>query len=251
MSDARKKARKKLPDRVSGGATFQPSDPRTGSLAGREETGCPQIGCRESCSEKRRNGSGAWLLLLTPQTGCQEGDECWHGNEAALWVPLCESLGTTVEHVMGVGASSPDPPQVPSDMGRKKRAPLLTLRKRLARRRWRASKGFDHAQVFNDFLNSAGWTVREVAALVHDYEATGALRELTAHADAARPPARSCRADLGRLLESRLCTDVTLAYRGTAFPAHRALLSARCPFFRDLLSEGARQQMVWMLVHPL
>ncbi|KAL3232037.1 hypothetical protein MRX96_023118 [Rhipicephalus microplus] len=128
--------------------------------------------------------------------------------------------------------------------GRKKRAPLLTLRKRLARRRWRASKGFDHAQVFNDFLNSAGWTVREVAALVHDYEATGALRELTAHADAARPPARSCRADLGRLLESRLCTDVTLAYRGTAFPAHRALLSARCPFFRDLLSEGARQQMM-------
>uniref|UniRef100_A0A131YQ70 BTB/POZ domain-containing protein 7 n=1 Tax=Rhipicephalus appendiculatus TaxID=34631 RepID=A0A131YQ70_RHIAP len=159
-------------------------------------------------------------------------------------MPPCESLGTTVEHVMGVGASSPDPPQAPPDMGRKKRAPLLTLRKRLARRRWRASKGFDHAQVFNDFLNSAGWTVREVAALVHDYEATGALRELTAHADAARPPARSCRADLGRLLESRLCTDVTLAYRGTAFPAHRALLSARCPFFRDLLSEGARQQMM-------
>ncbi|XP_077522612.1 BTB/POZ domain-containing protein 7 isoform X1 [Amblyomma americanum] len=149
---------------------------------------------------------------------------------------------------MGVGASSPDPPQVAPEMGRKKRgvAPLLTLRKRLARRRWRASKGFDHAQVFNDFLNSAGWTVREVAALVHEYEATAALRELTAQADAARLPARSCRADLGRLLESRLCADVTLAYRGTAFPAHRALLSARCPFFRDLLSEtggGPRQQM--------
>lgn len=132
-------------------------------------------------------------------------------------------------------------------MVRKKRgvAPLLTLRKRLARRRWRASKGFDHAQVFNDFLNTAGWTVREVAALVHEYEATAALRELTVQADAARPPARSCRADLGRLLESRLCADVTLAYRGTAFPAHRALLSARCPFFRDLLSDGtggARQQ---------
>lgn len=163
-------------------------------------------------------------------------------------MPPCESPGTGVEHVgdvMGVGASSPDPPQAPLDMGRKKRAPLLTLRKRLARRRWRASKGFDHAQVFNDFLNSAGWTVREVAALVHEYEATSALRELTAQADAARPPARSCRADLGRLLESRLCTDVTLAYRGTAFPAHRALLSARCPFFRDLLSEaGPRQQMM-------
>lgn len=137
-------------------------------------------------------------------------------------------------------------------MVRKKRgvAPLLTLRKRLARRRWRASKGFDHAQVFNDFLNTAGWTVREVAALVHEYEATAALRELTVQADAARPPARSCRADLGRLLESRLCADVTLAYRGTAFPAHRALLSARCPFFRDLLSDGgggARQQQMMVV----
>ncbi|XP_065307750.2 BTB/POZ domain-containing protein 7 isoform X2 [Dermacentor albipictus] len=195
---------------------------------------------------------GAWLLLLwPPQTG-KEGDGRCYEREAAPRMPPCKPLGTTVGHtgdVMGVGASSPDPPQIPPEMGRKKRgvAPLLTLRKRLARRRWRASKGFDHAQVFNDFLNSAGWTVREVAALVHEYEATAALRELTAQADAARPPARSCRADLGRLLESRLCADVTLAYRGTAFPAHRALLSARCPFFRDLLSEaggGPRQQMM-------
>lgn len=91
----------------------------------------------------------------------------------------------------------------------------------------------------------------QVAALVHEYEATAALRELTVQADAARPPARSCRADLGRLLESRLCADVTLAYRGTAFPAHRALLSARCPFFRDLLSDGtggARQQQQQQMV---
>lgn len=83
----------------------------------------------------------------------------------------------------------------------------------------------------------------QVAALVHEYEATSALRELSLQADVARPAARSCRADLGRLLESRLCADVTLAYRGTGFPAHRAILSARCPFFRDLLS-APRQQMV-------
>lgn len=176
-------------------------------------------------------------------------------QQAAPCVPLGSALGRAGD-IMGVGASSPDPPQAAPEMGRKKRgvAPLLTLRKRLARRRWRASKGFDHAQVFNDFLNTAGWTVREVAALVHEYEATAALRELTVQADAARPPARSCRADLGRLLESRLCADVTLAYRGTAFPAHRALLSARCPFFRDLLSDGGgggggtRQQQQMMVV---
>lgn len=148
---------------------------------------------------------------------------------------------------MGASASSPDPPgggALPPDRPKKK-APLSTLRKRLARRRWRASKCFDHAQVFHDFLNSTGWTVREVAALVHEYEATAALRELVVQADAARPASRSCRADLGRLLESGLCADVTLAYRGTEFPAHRALLSARCPFFRDMLSEGGpRQQMM-------
>lgn len=173
--------------------------------------------------------------------------------QASPCVPLGSALGRAGD-IMGVGASSPDPPQAAPEMVRKKRgvAPLLTLRKRLARRRWRASKGFDHAQVFNDFLNTAGWTVREVAALVHEYEATAALRELTVQADAARPPARSCRADLGRLLESRLCADVTLAYRGTAFPAQRALLSARCPFFRDLLSDGGgggtRQQQQMMVV---
>lgn len=84
----------------------------------------------------------------------------------------------------------------------------------------------------------------QVAALVHEYEATSALRELSLQADVARPAARSCRADLGRLLESRLCADVTLAYRGTSFPAHRAILSARCPFFRDLLSAPRQQMMV-------
>lgn len=146
---------------------------------------------------------------------------------------------------MGASASSPDPPGGAPPDRPKKKAPLSTLRKRLARRRWRASKCFDHAQVFHDFLNSTGWTVREVAALVHEYEATAALRELVVQADAARPLARSCRADLGRLLEGGLCADVTLAYRGTEFPAHRALLSARCPFFRDLLCEGGpRQQMM-------
>lgn len=160
------------------------------------------------------------------------------------WGP-CLPRGVEWAAGMGASASSPDPPGGAPPDRPKKKAPLSTLRKRLARRRWRASKCFDHAQVFHDFLNSTGWTVREVAALVHEYEATAALRELVVQADAARPLARSCRADLGRLLEGGLCADVTLAYRGTEFPAHRALLSARCPFFRDLLCEGGpRQQMM-------
>ncbi|KAM7289991.1 BTB/POZ domain-containing protein 7 [Ixodes scapularis] len=171
------------------------------------------------------------------------------------WISIRDSIEIRAGHGVTPGQSGrqawgpvPRPPTPPGGAPPdrpKKKAPLSTLRKRLARRRWRASKCFDHAQVFHDFLNSTGWTVREVAALVHEYEATAALRELVVQADAARPLARSCRADLGRLLEGGLCADVTLAYRGTEFPAHRALLSARCPFFRDLLCEGGpRQQMM-------
>lgn len=142
---------------------------------------------------------------------------------------------------MGVGASSspPDVQHEPPD--RKKKAavaPLTTLRKRLARRRWRSSsKCCDHGQIFHDFLGSSGWNAQEVAALVREYEALSALRELSVQADLARSAARLCGNDLARLLELRLCADVTVAYRGTAFPAHRAILSARCPFFRELLSE--------------
>ncbi|XP_064483726.1 BTB/POZ domain-containing protein 7-like isoform X2 [Ornithodoros turicata] len=138
-----------------------------------------------------------------------------------------------------MGAStSMSPPDVEPPDRKKKGAPLTTLRKRLARRRWRSfSKCCDHGQVFHDFLSSSAWNLREVAALVREYEALATLRELSVQADLARSPARLCRNDLARLLESRLCADVTVAYRGTAFPAHRAILSARCPFFRELLSE--------------
>ncbi|KAF8793763.1 BTB/POZ domain-containing protein 7 [Argiope bruennichi] len=110
---------------------------------------------------------------------------------------------------------------------------LSTLRKRFARRR-RTSKGFDHAQVFREFL--ADWSPRDVVALVEEYEATAALKEITLQAEMARPPATSCKQDLGMLFENKYCSDINLIYQGTVFAVHRAILAARCPFFREMLN---------------
>lgn len=110
---------------------------------------------------------------------------------------------------------------------------LSTLRKRFTRRR-RTSKGFDHAQVFRDFI--ADWSARDVVALVEEYEATAALKEITLQAEMARPAASSCKQDLGLLFENKYCSDINLIYQGTVFAVHRAILAARCPFFREMLN---------------
>ncbi|XP_054714783.1 BTB/POZ domain-containing protein 7-like [Uloborus diversus] len=110
---------------------------------------------------------------------------------------------------------------------------LSTLRKRFTRRR-RTSKGFDHAQVFREFI--ADWSPRDVVALVEEYESTSALKEITLQAEMARPPASSCKQDLGLLFENKYCSDINLIYQGTVFAVHRAILAARCPFFREMLN---------------
>ncbi|GIY62283.1 hypothetical protein CDAR_481791 [Caerostris darwini] len=110
---------------------------------------------------------------------------------------------------------------------------LSTLRKRFARRR-RTGKGFDHAQVFREFLTD--WSPRDVVALVEEYEATAALKDITLQAEMARPPAASCKQDLGLLFENKYCSDINLIYQGTVFAVHRAILAARCPFFREMLN---------------
>lgn len=112
---------------------------------------------------------------------------------------------------------------------------FATLRKKLIRRR-RTSKSFDHAKVMREFVS--GWGGWELNALVEEYDAAAALKDLVVQADLARPPAATYKQDLAELYNYKYCTDVDLLFRGACFPVHRALLSARCPFFRDLLSKG-------------
>ena len=116
---------------------------------------------------------------------------------------------------------------------KKKASKFATLRKKLIRVR-RHSRSCDYGKPLRELISS--WSVRDVSALVNEYEALIALKEIAISTNLARPPANMHRQDLSHLYLYRYCTDVELIFRGTAFPAHRALLSVRSPFFRDLLT---------------
>uniref|UniRef100_A0A4W4EUK9 BTB domain-containing protein n=1 Tax=Electrophorus electricus TaxID=8005 RepID=A0A4W4EUK9_ELEEL len=120
---------------------------------------------------------------------------------------------------------------------RKKRTSgLATLKRRLIRRR-RAGRSADHARHMRELLS--GWDVRDANALVEEYEGTAALKELSLAAGLARPEAATLRADMAALFQHKHCTDVDLVFHGACFAAHRAVLAARCPFFKNLLSSSA------------
>ncbi|XP_063707184.1 BTB/POZ domain-containing protein 7 [Culicoides brevitarsis] len=116
---------------------------------------------------------------------------------------------------------------------RKKVTGFATLKKKLIRRR-RSSKTCDHGRILREFVSS--WSPIELSGLLEEYEALAALKDLSVQAELARPPATTFKQDLADLYDYKYCTDCELVFRGTVFPVHRALLSARCPYFRDLLA---------------
>lgn len=154
---------------------------------------------------------------------------------------------------MGVNASLPDRPQpvtrstiaqlyqgngvYDSELAvrekKKKASKFTTLRKKLIRIR-RHSRSLDYAKALREMISS--WPARYVHGLVQQYEALLALKELAVAANLSRPTARSLRQDLSTLYDCKLCTDIDLLYKGTCFPAHRAILASRSPFFQSLLS---------------
>ena len=116
---------------------------------------------------------------------------------------------------------------------KKRLSKLTTLKKKLVRAR-RHSRSFDHAKVVREY--TASWSIKELNALVEEYEALAVEKEIALHASLARAHARTYKDDLSTLFDSKLCTDIDLIYKGTCFPAHRAILSVRCSFFRNLLA---------------
>ncbi|XP_033238062.1 BTB/POZ domain-containing protein 7 [Drosophila pseudoobscura] len=119
------------------------------------------------------------------------------------------------------------------DQRRKRVTGFATLKRKFIRRR-RSSKAYDHARVLRDFVSD--WAPMELAALCEEFEALSALRDLSVQAELARPPAATYKQDLAALYDLNFCTDCDLVFRGTIFPVHRSILSARCSYFRDLLA---------------
>lgn len=115
---------------------------------------------------------------------------------------------------------------------RKKVTGFATLRKKFIRRR-RSSKACDHGRILREFVSD--WSPNEVAALVEEYEALAALKDLSVQAELARAPATTYKQDLSALYDFQYATDCDLLFRGNVFPVHRALLSARCPYLQKLL----------------
>ncbi|XP_019374179.1 PREDICTED: BTB/POZ domain-containing protein 7 [Gavialis gangeticus] len=118
---------------------------------------------------------------------------------------------------------------------KKKTSSLATLKKKFIKRR-KSSRSADHAKQMRELLS--GWDVRDVNALVEEYEGTSALKELYLQANLARPETRTLQKDMADLYQYKYCTDVDLIFQETCFPVHRAILAARCPFFKTLLSSS-------------
>ncbi|KAL0858654.1 hypothetical protein ABMA27_012480 [Loxostege sticticalis] len=141
------------------------------------------------------------------------------------------------------GAGLPAAPPTMADVIRERKkkaggAGLGTLRRRIAAaarrpRDSRPDRGCEHARFIRSVVST--WRLAEVFLLCEDLEAGAALRDLVTQAELAREPAAALHADLARAYNERWWCDVELVGAGWSVCAHRAVLAARCTYFRDLL----------------
>lgn len=99
------------------------------------------------------------------------------------------------------------------------------------------SRNRDHCRIFRELINN--WQLRDLHCLVVEFEASLALRELSARADDARSASANVRDDLNRLYQNNIATDLILLYEGVEFPVHKSFLSKRCSFFRRLFRQNS------------
>ncbi|KAI8431626.1 hypothetical protein MSG28_016105 [Choristoneura fumiferana] len=141
------------------------------------------------------------------------------------------------------GAGGPAAPPTMADVIRERKkkaggAGLATLRRRIAAAARRHSdsrpdRGCEHARFIRSVVSS--WRLAEVFLLCQELEAGAALRDLVTQAELAREPAVALPAALHAQAQDRRWCDVQLCGAGWVLPAHRALLAARCSYFRALL----------------
>lgn len=105
--------------------------------------------------------------------------------------------------------------------------------KQKIKRKFDLKKSTDHGQVFREFLNLLN--LPDLIAVFEEYKSTLFLKELFQYAESARPIASNLRNDLSELYDFKYNSDVTLVYKGVHFAVHRAIVGARCPYFRELV----------------
>ncbi|CAG4970231.1 unnamed protein product [Colias eurytheme] len=164
------------------------------------------------CLRARRHDMGA--ALSHPQ----EGEACDGGGLPASPPTMADVIRERKKKAGGAG--------------------LGTLRRRIAAaarrpRDSRPDRGCEHARFIRSVVSS--WRLAEVFLLCEELEAGAALRDLVTQAELAREPAARLHADLAQLLAERLWCDVEVVGAGWSLGAHRAVLAARCTYFRDLL----------------
>ena len=128
-----------------------------------------------------------------------------------------------------------------NDDRRKKFSKFNTLKKKLIRSR-SSYKCQDHGKLLRDVMQT--WSTQDISALVEEYESLFVLKECSLETNLARLQVSSLKKDLACLFENSYCFDVTLLYDGIQFPVHRAILSARCSYFKDLFSHCDGMQSV-------
>ncbi|XP_071963215.1 BTB/POZ domain-containing protein 7-like [Antedon mediterranea] len=117
---------------------------------------------------------------------------------------------------------------------KKKKTSLATIKKKLVGKK-RHTKSLDYARAVKDMLSS--WNIRDVKALVDEYESLAILKQMSIQTTLARPKTLSLSQNLSHLYACQHCADVDLIFLGTVFPAHRAILSVRCRYFREVLAK--------------
>jgi BTB/POZ domain-containing protein 7 len=183
----------------------------------------------QSDSEEPRSTAATWLLYMGVNASTGGGGERHYqptggggGGGTGSWYSQSTLMADSDRAVF---------------RGEKKRkaSRFATLRKKLlGGRRGGGGKNVDHSRTFR--AAAASWTTREIGMLLDEYDAMAVVRELQLLASLARPQASTFRKDLSNLFDAKHCTDVDLVFQGVVFPVHRAILSVRCAFFRDLLA---------------
>lgn len=144
---------------------------------------------------------------------------------------------------MGANASSEQPspdstlvrvPRYTLEEKRKKASKFNTLKKKLTKSR-STFKSHDHGKMLRDLTQA--WTTQEINALVEEYETMMNVKDLKNQTNLVRPSASCLKKDLQKLYKGENCADCTLVFEDTSFNAHRAILSSRCPYFKELFSQ--------------